>query len=1146
MNKIEFQSIGSMEVISENIDFGQHIRIMIEQDRKNALMKLGLFSHGLLFTKDECEIYCYVCKILQVNEKRGELIVRIEQSVPGLRGDLVDIKPYFPCEELTEGIESSKEAEEAEQTGQSQRVTLQSVCYRGDTIGEYIFANHSGRLQFRETDQMTGKEIDTLLEQLQKGDILRILWWFHRFDDKRYRSHVVCKPPYDNAPKTGVFATRSPVRPNPLASTIVKVKAIDRDNRSISILGFDGFEHSVILQVMPHNNEAIEEIKVPEWVEHWTGYKIFPDPSEQSMLPEQSDSSEQSRLSEQSILSKQRISLGQSSPTEVSAEPRTEQEEIYFGELEGEEGDTLDYVDTNEIIIEHASLHNLKDISVRLPKGKITVICGVSGSGKSSLAFDTIYHESQKQFMDLVASNALSGSDLKDSKVRRIIGLQPSIAIEQKNLGTNPRSTIASLSRTGEYLRLLFATIGERICPNCSEAVPKDNVCRECGAIYFPLTPATFSYNDPEAMCPVCKGLGEELQIDLDRIVPYPEKSILDGASPWWGNLRKHREKPNANWMKGEVLALAAELGEDLEVPFQDLSEKFRQQIFYGSNGRKVTLHYQNPNGREGTITRGVEGVVPILQRLLVENGNNRTMDQLEQFMVNKKCSRCHGEKLLEEGRRVQVCGTRYPEATGMSITELKHWCHMIYGRMEFSQREKSRAILIKLIGRLKKLEQVGLGYLTLNRSIPSLSGGEAQRLKIATQFGSGLSNILYVMDEPSKGLHPKDFSFLISTIRELKNQNNTIIIVEHKKEFIQMADYLVEIGPGAGHYGGQLLRAEAVKYQETLELVDREYHLVKREDNQLEKVVLHGARTNNLKNVTASFPLSTFICVIGVSGSGKSSLISRTLYPAILKELGRRPEKDGEYDHLTGAERIKDICYVSQNAIGKNSRSNPGTYTGVFDLIRDFYANLGEAKQRKLTREHFSFNSSKGQCEECKGAGELAIPMHFMPDIYTICHKCGGTRYQEHILEVRYKGYSIADLLELEIGEVKELFQSEAKIYNILDMLDKVGLSYIKLGQSAATLSGGEAQRIKLAKELCGNKTKEVIYILDEPTTGLHEEDVKKLSFILRELTSNGATIIVIEHNPLLIDQSDYIIELGPEGGERGGVILNEGFIVK
>lgn len=1116
MKKIEFQVIGDYEAVSNRESkLTVLIKISIKRELKDALIKLNHFSHCILFIRDESEIYCYSSKIIEINEKIGELVIENEWSGNDIKGELVDIKPYFPCEEVVEGYISKDEKGHIPK-GNTDRAGFNPILFKENPIGEYLFINNNGTLQIRETEGLSANEIEKSLDQINAGDYIRVLWWFHRFDDKKYRSHLMCNPPYENAPKSGVFATRSPVRPNPLASTIVKVKSVDKFNHSLSVVGFDGFEHSVILQIMPYKEYLFNDVRVPEWVGHWTDYKVFQEDSQINISINKAEDN---------------LEIG---------------EAVFFKELEREDNLEHNPISTNEIVVEHASLHNLKDISVRIPKEKITVITGVSGSGKSSLAFDTIYHESQKQFIDLVASNSPIGSDLKDSMVGKISGLQPSIAIEQRNLGINPRSTVASVTRIGDYLRLLFSTIGERICPNCNNIVPKNNVCDSCGTIFFELTPAMFNYNHPEYMCPVCKGLGEELQVDIDLIVSNPKVSILDGASAWWGNLRKHREKPNANWMKGEVLALADERKEDLEVPFKDLSEEFKRQIFYGSNGREVTLSYENSNGRNGTITRPVEGVVNILHRLLNDTGADKSITHMERFFVNKKCSRCQGERLLEEGRMVRIGSTRYPEATRMNITRLKNWCHTAYSHLSNEQREKSKGIFIKLISRLKKLEQVGLNYLTLDRDIPSLSGGEAQRLKIATQFGSGLSNILYIMDEPSKGLHPRDYQFLIETIMDLKKQSNTIIMVEHKRAFINMADYLVEIGPGAGHYGGQLLRAEEVKNNIVTDLDDCNYKIIGSEIASDEKLVLQGARTNNLKNIDISIPLSKFICVIGVSGSGKSSLISKTLYPAILKELGKSVELLGEYDSIAGLNHINDICFVSQKAIGKNSRSNPGTYTGVFDLIRELYAGLNDAKRVKLTKEHFSFNSTKGQCEECKGAGEIAIPMHFMPDIYTTCTKCSGKRYQEKVLSVRYKGYSIADLLELEIGEVKDLFKDEIKIHEILDMLDKIGLSYIKLGQSAATLSGGEAQRIKLAKELCDSRTKDVIYILDEPTTGLHEEDVKKLLYIFSELTAKGATVIIIEHNPQIINRADYIIELGPEGGELGGYVLREGWLDK
>lgn len=1114
MKKIEFQSIGQYETISnKKYELCSLIKISIKSELKYALIKLNHFSHCLIFTKNDTGIFCYGTKIIEINDKNGEMVIEtIGNNVYGnIQGELVDIKPYIPCEEIVEsGHFLNKENLSKE--------IFKPISFKGNSVGEYLFVNNTGLIQIRETEDLSVNKIEKSLNEIKGSSYIRVLWWFHKFDDKKYRSNLMCNPPYENAPKCGVFATRSPVRPNPLASTVVRVNAVDKYNHNLSVSGFDGFEHTAILQIMPYESvEIFTDVKVPEWIEHWTNYKVFKDNAEND------------------------IAINKTEDYQTSSET------IFVKELENNEDfSENDYLKTNEIVVEHATIHNLKDISVRIPKEKITVITGVSGSGKSSLAFDTIYHESQKQFIDLVSSNSPIGTDLKDSMVGKISGLLPSIAIEQKSLGQNPRSTVASVTRAGDFLRLLFATIGERVCPNCNLLIPEDNVCHKCGTIFFEITPALFNYNHPEYMCPVCKGLGEELQIDVDLIVSNPDISILDGASIWWGNLRKHREKPNANWMKGEVLALADDMKENLEVPFKELSEEFKRQLFYGSNGREVTLRYENPNGRNGTITRPVEGVVNILHRLLRDNHTDKSITHLERFIVNQKCRRCQGERLLEEGRLVRIGTIRYPEAAVMNITRLRNWCHATYNSLSSVQREKTKGIFIKLINRLKKLEQVGLSYISLNRSIPTLSGGEAQRLKIAAQFGSGLSNILYIMDEPSKGLHPRDYQFLIKTIKNLKKQNNTVIMVEHKNAFVNMADYLLEMGPDSGHYGGQLLRAEELKNQNTIKNDDMNYEIIGNMIDGDKRLVLNGARTNNLKNIDISIPLSKFICVIGVSGSGKSSLISKTLYPAILKVLGKNVETIGEYDSIMGANRINDVYYVSQKPIGKNSRSNPGTYTGVFDLIRDFYAELNDAKKLKLTKEHFSFNSTKGQCEECKGTGEIAIPMHFMPDIYTVCTKCNGKRYQENVLSVQFKGYSIADLLELEIGEVKGLFKSEMKIYKILNTLDKVGLSYIKLGQSAATLSGGEAQRVKLAKELCDSKTKDVIYILDEPATGLHDNDVKKLVYIFNELTANGATVIVIEHNPILIKQADYLVELGPEGGDLGGYVLRIGWLDK
>ncbi|GKX29678.1 hypothetical protein SH1V18_21580 [Vallitalea longa] len=1119
MKEIKFQAIGGYNLLkqSETTDKYKTEIVLIEKYKK-AATKLSYFSHCLIFTKQEERLMCYGVRINDVNEKTGEIIVEGSK----ISGDIIDIKAYFPCEErITEELSSRYNKE--------QRSVI--IPFKNQEIGKYMYINKKSVIHVEESNNQIGHEMASALENIHQGDYLRILWWFHKHNKKELRNICMVTPPYENAPRSGVFATRSPVRPNPIASTVVKVKSVDKYNHFIEVCGFDGFENTRILQIMSYSSVPIfNNVKVPDWVEHWTNHKIFEETNLDNRIENMTNQKE------------------------VAAK------HVFIQELEPSNLE-LNQAGSNEIVIKNASINNLKNISLKIPKEKITVITGVSGSGKSSLAFDTIYYESRKQFMDLIASSVYTFNNLNDSKVEKITGLQPAIAIDQRNLVMNPRSTVGSVSKAGEYLKLLFATIGRRICPYCHEVVPENNVCSKCKAIFFALTPSLFSQNNPDYMCPACKGLGKEMQIDVNLIVEEPNKSILDGASTWWGNLRKHRENPNANWMKGEVLALAEDMNEDLEVPFKELTDDFKKQLFYGSNGREVTLDYVNSNGRKGIITRPVEGAVNIMYRLLKSKNGDKSIKYLEHYLIKKTCSSCNGERLKEEGRLVYVGNKRYPEVVSMNIDNLRDWCHTTYNSLDNVEREKTKSIFIKLLYNLKKIQQVGLGYLSLNRSIPTLSGGEARRLKLSAQFGSGLSNILYIMDEPSKGLHPRDYLMLIRTIEELKKLNNTIIIVEHKKDFIEAGDYLVEIGPEAGKYGGQLIRAEEIRkegkdninnvietHHHKNNLISHRYDLYLQPiDKSVDKdrlLRLTCASTNNLKNIDINIPLSKMICVVGVSGSGKSSLISQTLYPAIQKELNKKTESQGEYKGIECVSNIREVHFVSQSAIGKTSRSNPATYSGVFDLIRDFYSDLDEARKNKLTKEHFSFNSKKGQCPKCKGLGRTVVPMHFMPDISTTCTECKGKKYIGKVLQVKYKGYSIADLLDMEIREVKEIFEDQKNIYTILDMLDKIGVSYIKLGQSATTLSGGEAQRIKLARNLCSGKAKDVLYILDEPTAGLHDKDVKKLLLILKELTNYRATVIVIEHNPIFIKEADYIIEMGPEGGERGGYIVDEGWL--
>lgn len=1229
--KVNVYSIGNVKIL-QNI-----IYLHINNEFKQALKHLSSFSHILVFLRcqsksSNVQLSYHVAKIIGLDEKKG--VIQVDNIEAENNTIIYDIKPYFPCEDRIENCNIANN-------------DLINSCWRKEFFSNNVLLEvnkdigEDNELKQYDLDIVgqykciLGEEVVVLpkvdvnfFDKIEGYSHARVIWWFDRFDKNTYRKTLLCKPPYENAPKTGIFATRSPVRPNLIASTVVKIREIDKKNKLISIQGFDGLEKSPILGILPYipSVERIKEFTIPNWLSHWPVWKSF---------KENTKINDQIKLTEPDTKRINRLISSQHKSEAVSKINSSKYDDLDNTNIKKLNDKNIQ----NEITIYNARQNNLKNVNVSIPKNKITVITGVSGSGKSSLAFDTIYAESQSQFIDLMSSTgSIVGNSMEKPNIDKITGLQPAIAIEQKSLGNNPRSTVGTSTGVGGYLKLLFATIGTRYCPECHnvvQSVKKEEIlkillriknynimtispykkgektktfevkpvseyknykvkltkyidesldlgngaitviidnhepfyfqttqmCYNCDRILFDITPSFFSSNNPEYMCPVCKGLGIELKFDESLILNNHDISLLDGASKWWGNLRKFMKNMNANWMKGEVIALANEMKVDLELPYKDLPELYKKQIMYGSKGRKVKLIYENKNGRKGEIERPVEGVYNIITRLFRENNGDTATKLATEFMSKTTCSRCNGEKLNDEGRLVSIEGVRYPKAIEMTLIKLKEWLHELTMSLPNEKLKLAKTIIYELNNQIDKLIYVGLSYLTLDRSIPTLSGGEAQRLRIATQFNTNLTNILYVMDEPSMGLHPRDYKFLIRTIKELKEAGNTIIMVEHEEDIILEADKIIDIGPLAGKYGGLIVAEGTVEeIIENKDSITGKYLRTNKNinDNFIESsnilkgiagkkeindyIKIFGARLNNLKNINVSFPVGVFTCVTGVSGSGKSSLISKTLYPALENSNNNIDNSSFSFDKIEGVEKIKKVINVSQQPIGKTPRSNPATYTGVFDLIRDLYSKKQEAKQREFKKEHFSFNSKKGQCEVCNGNGRICTPMHFMPDIWVKCTHCNGKRYKSEVLDIKHNNKSIADVLDMDVDEALDFFKDEKKIYNIIKMISDVGLGYIKLGQSALTLSGGEAQRIKLAKELSKATSDNVVYILDEPTTGLHFEDIHRLLDIIYRLTSRGNTVIAIEHNIDFIMGADYIIDMGPEGGVNGGYIIATG----
>lgn len=910
------------------------------------------------------------------------------------------------------------------------------------------------------------------------------------------------------------------------------------------------------------------------------------------------------------------------------------------------------------IEIKGAREHNLKNIDISIPKNKLTVVTGLSGSGKSSLAFDTIYAEGQRRYVESLSAYARQFLELmKKPDVDSIEGLSPAISIEQKTTSHNPRSTVGTVTEIYDYMRLLWARAGTPYSPATGlpiesqtvsqmvdkieefpigtkllllapiargkkgefkkefdallrqgyqrlkidgemytiEEVPSLNknlkhdievvidrlvikegmserlaqsletglklsdgivyvekadsgertvfsskfACPVSGFTIEEIEPRLFSFNNPFGACPHCDGIGAKLYMDPELIIPNPNLSLNKGAIAPWDGFR-------SSFHNQAITSLCDFLNISPATPWKDLPEKAKEIILYGSGNVCVPMYYSS-----FVSDKPFEGVIPNMERRFLETDSSWVREEFSKYQSAAPCEFCHGKRLKPEALAVKICGLDIMDASDMSIKKAREWFMGVEEQLTPKKAEIAHKILKEIIDRLTFLNNVGLDYLTLSRQSGTLSGGEAQRIRLASQIGSGLTGVMYVLDEPSIGLHQRDNDRLLETLTRLRDIGNTVIVVEHDEDAIRSADYLVDMGPGAGEQGGFVTAKGTVEEvlhnpnSLTAQYLNGTRQIevpAKRRKGNGKFVGVKGARTNNLKNVELKIPLGTFTCVTGVSGGGKSSLILETLFKGLNKELNGSREQTGVYDKIIGLENIDKIIDIDQSPIGRTPRSNPATYTGLFTYIRDWFAGLPEAKARGYSAGRFSFNVAGGRCEACKGDGVTKIEMHFLPDVYVECDVCKGKRFNRETLEVKYKDKSIADVLDMTVDEAHKFFDAIPSIRNRLELLQKVGLGYIHLGQQATTLSGGEAQRIKLSKELSRRATGKTLYILDEPTTGLHFEDINRLLKVLHTLVEQGNSVVVIEHNLDVIKTADYIIDIGPEGGDGGGRIIAQG----
>ncbi|MCA9388827.1 excinuclease ABC subunit UvrA [Candidatus Berkelbacteria bacterium] len=803
------------------------------------------------------------------------------------------------------------------------------------------------------------------------------------------------------------------------------------------------------------------------------------------------------------------------------------------------------------LVVEGARVHNLQNISVKIPRDKITVITGLSGSGKSSLAFDTIYAEGQRRYVGSLSSYARQFFEsLQKPDVDLIEGLAPAISIDQKSTSRSPRSTVATMSEIYDYLRLLFVRIGTPHCPTCDEELEirekskslkpnrvrrgskkkktiKEMYCQRCDQIFPELTLSSFSFNNPQGACRSCQGLGTQWSLDPQLVLPNPRLTLAEGAVRPWSRLGNQ-----GNLVEKFLEKMEATTEVSKDEPVGQMSVSDYRVMLYG-------------NGSD------FEGILAHLEERYRSTSSSYVRTEIERYMIEKECKDCLGTRLKAEARAVRINGFSITDINSQTILAATDFVLSLVSQLKGEKAEIAKSVLRDISARLSYLKQVGLGYLTLDRGADTLAGGEAQRIRLATQLGSGLTGVLYVLDEPSIGLHPKNLEDLIKTVEELRDLENTVVVVEHDAQMINRADYIIDIGPGAGVNGGQVIAAGtpqevmADKKSLTAQYLRGDKKIsskTRRRQPKAGSIRVVDANCFNLDNVTVDFPLQTLTCVTGVSGSGKSTLVQQILAKALARQFHQAKAEPGAHKEIIGTEKIDKVISVDQSPIGRTPRSNPATYTNVFGLIRDLFADQPSAKRAKYAAGHFSFNVKGGRCEECRGDGLIKHEMHFMPDVYITCEACQGSRYKKEILDITYKDKTIYDVLRMTIDEAKDFFADLPAISGKLKVLSAVGLGYLELGQPATTLSGGEAQRIKLATDLARQSTGKTLYILDEPTTGLHFHDVKCLLNVLQALVDKGNTVLVIEHNLDVIAQADWVIDMGPGGGDDGGQVVAVG----